>query len=183
MSGIVVLLLFLFAFLFCNLLLSKLYIKIYLFTDTKDFDGHIDFEFYNLRLFRLKLGRRGNKKYSIFENREKFYKCLEKYNVSKLEIKGEIGLDDAATTAVSTGIAYTVFSAVYVLIANYINVEKVIFDIVPNFSKTRISFEFLCIIDVKVVNIIIDVIHVWVDYARSQLRNSEGESLLWQNIR
>jgi len=178
MPGCLITTLFVLLFAVIFFLTSKLNVKIYAVLENEEFDGHIDFEWYKLTLFRVKLGRRKKKDgYSIFRNRGKFYKCLKNYNIANLSVDAHIGLDDAAVTAVSTGVLHSVISYAYSFLANLINVQRVEFKVSPDFSSTRFDFEFECIIEAKIVNIITDVLHVWVDFTREKIKNSERESL------
>lgn len=150
-------------------LLSKLKICIYGTFNGDEFCGYVDFELYNLRFYKIDLGKNKSNKYSVFKNREKFYKSLKNYNVHLFELNAWLGLDDAALTAVSTGVFYSVISCVYSFFSNYISFKNVNFNIVPDFSQVCFGFDFKCIIDVKVVNIITDVLHVWAHFAHERL--------------
>lgn len=157
-----------FVILITFVLLSPLKIRVYGQMEDWNIDSKIELTLYGFRVYLFEPGKRKNgnekKRYSIFRNRKKFYKCLEKYNINNLELRATIGLDDAAITCISTGAVYSVFSSVFLTLRNFINIDNVIFDVVPDFSKLCLSFRFLCIIEVKVVNIIIDVFRIWIDY-------------------
>ena len=183
MSGVVILLSFLVVFLLAAFLFSHLKINIYGYVENTDFCGHIDFEICGLKLFTIKLGKKRKNGYSVFKNRKKFYKSLSKYTVNLLEVNGEIGLGDAAVTAITVGGFYSVLSLLYSLVFNQIKFERLNLNLKPDFGGVSFFMEVLCIIDVKVVNIIIDVIKIWVDYTREKFDRREEESLLWQNIR
>lgn len=183
MSAVGIIISFLSAFFIVVFLFSNLKIKIYGCLEGVDFCGHIDFELHHLKIFTLKLGSGSKHKYSVFKNRGKFYKSLKKYTVSLLEVNGTVGLGDAAVTAVVIGGAYSVFSLLHSIFLNRIKVENLRLNLNPDFEGICFCVELLCIIDVKVVNIIIDVIKVWVEYTRENFARKEEESLLWQSIR
>lgn len=177
---ILIVLLTILSFMIAVILFSKLKITIIGCLVDNQFDGRIDFSLFNVKIISKRSGEKRknqNGVFSLFKNRAGFYSSLKKYKMTLLKIKADVGLDDAAFTAISTGIIYSVMSWIYAVLNNYIEIEKVNFDVVPDFSQSRFEFEFTCIIEVKVVNIIIDVLHVWADSVREKIKNSERESL------
>lgn len=163
-----------------SILFSRLKISIKGIYNENKFDGSIEFKIFNLRIFSKKLGKndkKNNSVFSVFKNRDKFYRCLKNYRMLLFETKAGIGLDDAALTAIFTGILYSIMSWIYAILNYYIDIDKVNFNVVPDFSQIRFEFNFECIIEVKVVHIIIDVLHVWVIFIREKIKNSERESL------
>ncbi|MBQ8164619.1 MAG: DUF2953 domain-containing protein [Clostridia bacterium] len=176
MAGCLLTVFFILLYILTFILLSRLNIKIYGELSGADFTGYIDFRIYGLKLFTLRIGdkkqKNKKKKPSIFKNREKVCKRLKNYRVSNIEANVKIGLEDAAVTAVSVGVVYSLLSTAYAVLANYIRIDKINFDVKPIFSGSCFELNFLCIIDVKVVNIIIDVLHVWLSFFREKVTDN-----------
>ena len=108
------------------ILFSKLKITIIGCLVDNQFDGRIDFSLFNVKIISKRSGEKRknqNGVFSLFKNRAGFYSSLKKYKMTLLEIKADVGLDDAAFTAISIGIIYSVMSWIYAVLNNYIEIE------------------------------------------------------------
>lgn len=93
------------------------------------------------------------------------YKKIMDYMLSKIKIdflkwKTEIGLEDAALTAVSVGAAWSLKYNILSIISQKSAIQKVNIDVIPNYSNIIFQVDLNCIIRIKIVNIIITALKI-----------------------
>lgn len=103
--------------------------------------------------------------YMKFKEMLHLYKKILDYVLSKIKIdylkwKTEIGLEDAALTAVSVGVAWSLKYNILSLISQKSSVKKVSIDVIPNYSNIIFEVDLNCIIRIKIVNIIITALKI-----------------------
>ncbi|SES70152.1 Protein of unknown function [Natronincola peptidivorans] len=99
----------------------------------------------------------------IFEEiqsfKKKYWNVIE-YIKGKLRIKKvlwytKIGLEDAAITAIVTGIIWVIKTNIILFIRNTLNLEDISIDVVPNYMSKKFALTFHCIVGLKIGYIII----------------------------
>lgn len=78
-----------------------------------------------------------------------------KFKITNLKWITQIGLDDAAITAVTTGVLWNIKMQLYIILVRYLLVEDFNIDIKPIYNKKVLDIDFYCIIRLKIVYIII----------------------------
>jgi len=91
-------------------------------------------------------------KHIIISIHNYLYKKIE---ITKLNLETKIGLGDAALTAVSTGIVWSLKSTLISCILNLKKIKNINLEVVPAYNNTTLEIYLDCIIKLKIVYIII----------------------------
>lgn len=97
--------------------------------------------------------RKVKKIFSLYKNVFKY--ILSKTRIDSLRCHTEVGLDDAALTAIAAGIIWAIKSNLICIIAKKIVPENIVLDVDTNYSKIIFEIDLHCIIRIRIANIII----------------------------
>lgn len=94
--------------------------------------------------------------YCNYEEMAPILKYLQyKFRITNLKWITHVGLDDAAFTAVTTGVLWNIKMKLYSILTSYLSIEDFNIDIKPVYNKKVLDIDFYCIIKLKIVYIII----------------------------
>lgn len=99
-------------------------------------------------------------KYVHIKELKKQYESAVKYIIKKTRVDlfkwyTRLGLDDAAATAITTGILWSLKSSVCCLLSANTQPQNILINVVPDYSMPVFETEIHCIIRIKIANIII----------------------------
>jgi hypothetical protein len=121
-----------------------------------NYENKLDVFIYNKRLTLFKNNKKNKKKVSI---KDKNIKLLWKPYI-RLHIKLLYGFDDAAVTAISYGLIFSVLPIIKIILSRYINVNSFTQDIKLDYKRNIFNLFIKCIILINIAQIIIDLIYI-----------------------
>ncbi|MFA6940318.1 MAG: DUF2953 domain-containing protein [Clostridiaceae bacterium] len=115
----------------------------------------LDIYIYNKRI-SFRKNKKKKKKKSIHRKKFKiFWKPYIKFN-----IKLVYGFDDAAATAISYGLIFSVLPLIKRLLCNFFNVKGFSQDIKLDYERKIFNLYIRCIIFINIAQIIVDLIYI-----------------------
>jgi len=117
-----------------------------------------------------------NKYRKLYIRFEKFIvpfikRIKEKIIIRKIYLNTELGTNDAAETAVITGIIWSIKSYVVTILANNYNLSDVFVNVVPNYNISTFKTSIDCIFSIKLGNIINEVVKTLLANKRDGVKN------------
>ncbi len=105
------------------------------------------------------------KKYNYFSKYYNLYKKPAKYfwkNIKSVTIKWitNIGFNDAATTGIISSVLWTLKYTILSFVFKEKLIKNIYIDVIPEFNENKFKTKFVCIIESKVVHIII--VSLWI---------------------
>jgi len=97
--------------------------------------------------------RKIKRTFLMYENVFKY--IFSKTRIDSLRCHTEVGLDDAALTAVAAGVIWAIKSNLICIIAKKIVPENIVLDVHTSYSKIIFEIDLHCIIRIRIANIII----------------------------
>ncbi len=111
------------------------------------------------RIFRLHKISRG-----VYRGTVQFIKKIARpVKVRKLHLYTEIGLQDAAETAIAVGLVWGFFGNIYSQMAKFFDMTHTQKEltVMPNFARTNLVVDYSCIFELRMGHIIIVIYQMW----------------------
>jgi hypothetical protein len=117
---------------------------------------------------KRKKKKKSAKKIGLFKFLPKFVSKLKYVNITEFELNGRIGTNDAATTALASGIFYTVSGWLQTFLNQIFTLKSFRLNYQPLYSKSEFFVSFFCIANVRIANIINALVYLCVLVAKNK---------------
>lgn len=110
----------------------------------------------------------------------RIYERVIDYILSKIYFESikwytEVGLEDAAVTALSTGVLWSIKGSIMSVLSNKVSINEIQLNVRPNYNKLTFQVELDCIIRIKIANIIIAGIKAFYTLVKNTIFKKGGE--------
>lgn len=154
-------------------LIILLFIPIPLIIKIK-YDGNLNISIYNKSLTISKKRTESNNKKKKNKFKGKKIKILWKPYI-KVNIHLLYGFDDAAATAISYGLIFSLLPLIYNLTAGYFNIKDFSQDIKLDYKRKILKLFIRCIIFINIAQIIVDLIYIlYLNFKRGVLNGKSS---------
>lgn len=122
---------------------------------------HINFYQVTKRGYRpIRIKKRPKRKLSEAQKLQ-IRKIISRLKIRNLEWRIELGLDDAFDTSMACGIVSMLFNGGLAIGRGFTQIDRAEVNVLPCYNKMHLKIDILCIIEFKLVKMIISALKLW----------------------